>query len=1733
MTSGVRPNNKININGILIAAISFMLISTGFLFGAEAPITSKGPAVEPGNTIEASIQHQLEYPRINKKNNNFGDHVTQNQGQVRNELVRFYIQGKGIWFLEDSVVFKIMESRSRESGGRESDRSVVLKLKFEGCNKAEPKGAELLAHRSNFFYGNDPSKWYTNVANYKEIVYENLYDNIDLRYYSTDQGLKYDLIVQPGGDPNDIMFRYEGAQKVFVDPFGDLVVNTPLGDIIDSELFIYQEPQAVKNEIDGKFRIFDTTRFGFEITDDFDSNKPLIIDPILIYSTYIGGSNDDYGNDIEIGPNGHIYITGSTNSIDYPNTTNANDTTYNGLMDVFVLKIDPIASTLMYSTFIGGSINDEGTALEIDPSGNAYITGSTISSNFPSTPGAYDDTHNNNFDIFVLKLNQMGALLLFSTFIGGGNGDNGNDIALDSSNNIYITGDTWSSSFPISPGAFDSSWDPGWVDACFCKLDATGSSLMYSTFIGGHGNHDKGKGITVDGSGKAYITGETWSSGYPTKAGAYDASYNGEGDAFITILNPAGSGSSDLIYSTFIGGNDNDYGYDIKLDTNDIVYITGFTESTDFPFTSGAYDTSQNGGIDVYVLKLNPSGSGSSDLVYSTFVGGGVSQWGAGIAIDANGNIYVSGPTISTDFPTTLGSYDTIHNGNWDGFVFKLDPTGSSLLYSTFFGGSNEDSVSGIAIDTKGNVYTTGYTISIDFPKTQNAYDPTYNGNKDIFAFNLNLTRFYVKDLGVSAPYVYRTDSLSVYANGNHTYDIEPELQPHFEFCAPGEVGWGTQYFSTPHYNNSSWEISFIPPLNATLGAYDLRVKLNDTKMAFTKWRYLNDSFIVKNNNPVIENLTLSTNLAIFGDRISLWINSSDVEEPEMNLTIEVEYRVPNEQDWNTTYLDTPKYFQNRWECNFTCHFDVPFGDYDFRARFNDSDGNYSRWLYRNDSLLIYNTPPKVIDIGLSDNALNRTESLFIFINSTDHETFEAMLTPFLQYKQDIDSSWSDLTMKYSDAYFRWKAEFSTDANSSLGSYDLRVRFEDAEVLSCDWVELNNSFRVLNNVPNVVDLQISRSEVLRNNSLAIFVNGSDIEDLEGSLLCGIEYKLPTGDWLELDELSFQNERWRTTFTPPPTADLGMYGLRVNFKDSDYDYSEWMTVEDAFEVQNNLPIITEDLDDLEIGFYAENLDLTPFGSDIEDDVEDLSWMVDQSTVDTTLFQAVLIIEPGNILYIVPWDNVTGEDEIRLSLIDKDGGTATRSDITIHVNSILTILTPKVTLLTPLDESTVNTLTPTLDWILDYDGTNLITYTIFIDDNPDPQTILQTGLTTTSFTLENELENHKRYYWKVIPKGGICLSDPYSFIIDLGFFPYYGVNLTVGTNYLTLKPGDSTTLNVTLRNDGNVNDIYIIKMNVDDLIEYVEFGNLNDIALPPPGSETQQILFSLSEDTPINDFNLTITATSFYGGDAVNDSKVIHVDIEPELVVEIKDDTRSNIVLLAIWLIIILMIIIGIVVAALIRKRKKLKAEPVAQERAMEGGVPSLELVSAQGAAPQLGTVGQAAPPIPTLGVTAGSTSPPPVPQIAQPEVRPQLPPAQLGIGDAGQAQQWQSQKLSNEVKLKLLEERFLNGDIDQGTYLELRTKYQTAIDVQLSQGQPRLPPAPSEAVTEPVQEPLATDLDEDQSSSDSDTDTELQNKCPKCNSILINNPNGSASCIKCDTSEELQLKNDNITGGNGS
>jgi hypothetical protein len=455
----------------------------------------------------------------------------------------------------------------------------------------------------------------------------------------------------------------------------------------------------------------------------------------LVWSTFLGGSDYDLGYGIVVDDTGYIYVTGVTTSDDFPQKTDDIDTTHGG-RDVVVAKLHPTGDSLVFATLLGGSDDDEGKALFVDDSGCIYVAGVTVSDDFPTTNGAFDTIYNGSRDVILAKLNPLGSVLEYATFLGGSNSDWGKGLAVDDSGRAFVTGYTNSQDFPTTGGAFDTTYNGGNWDAFVAKLNVLGSALEYATFLGG-ADVDDGHDIALDALGHAYVTGNTASADFPTTVGAYDTTHNGGHDVFVTRFDPMGDV---LGHSSFIGGIGADYGYSIALDNLGDVLITGKTSSADFPTTAGAYDT-EHGGVtstDAFVTKLHHT---ANALEYSTYLGGNAGDEGHGIALDNSGSAYLTGYTWSTDFPTTAGAYSTSHSGySSDAFVAKLNPAGSHLEYATFLGGNAVDYGRDIFLDGSGFAYTTGETKSSDFPTTPGAYSTSITGHyADIFVAKLNL----------------------------------------------------------------------------------------------------------------------------------------------------------------------------------------------------------------------------------------------------------------------------------------------------------------------------------------------------------------------------------------------------------------------------------------------------------------------------------------------------------------------------------------------------------------------------------------------------------------------------------------------------------------------------------------------------------------------------------------------------------------------------------------------------------------------------------------------------------------------------------------------------------------------------------------------------------------------------------------------------------------------------------
>lgn len=643
-----------------------------------------------------------------------------NQGQTAPQ-VNFMAHGNGYaLFLTSSEAVLSLQSPASSAGTSPVTASGdALDMKFLSANpNAQARGVDKLASVTNYLIGINPSQWQTGIANYAQVEYQNLYAGVNLTYYGNQRQLEYDFTVAAGADPSQIAFHVVGAEGVSLDAEGNLVLDTSGGDVIEHAPVVYQQTAAGRQTIDGHYTLGDDGRVGFAIG-NYDHKQTLVIDPILSYSTYLGGNVGDGGNAIAVDTEGHAYVTGVTLSSNFPVTFGALQTFAAGSQDAFVAKLNATGSGLVYSTYLGGRDFDQANAIAVDAAGNAYVAGATSSTDFPITPGAPQSTNTGTENAFVAKLNAAGSELIYSTYLGGNGQDYANGIAVDLAGQAYVAGAASSTNFPTTTGALQTA-KAGSQNAFVAKLNAAGSDLVYSTYLGGS-NYDSAAAIAVDVTGQAYVAGETGSVNFPTTSGALqtsDPSNPSSGainHGFVAKLNAAGSG---LVYSTYLGGNGVDQANGIAADSLGHAYVVGDTSSTNFPTTPGALQTSNKGGGDAFVVKLNPAGSG---LVYGTYLGGSFADTGNAIAVDGAGEAYVAGGTGSTDFPIGFFAPQTYNGGGSDAFVAKLNAAGNGLAYSTYLGGSLDELANAIAVDSVGEAYVTGVTSSINFPITAGA----------------------------------------------------------------------------------------------------------------------------------------------------------------------------------------------------------------------------------------------------------------------------------------------------------------------------------------------------------------------------------------------------------------------------------------------------------------------------------------------------------------------------------------------------------------------------------------------------------------------------------------------------------------------------------------------------------------------------------------------------------------------------------------------------------------------------------------------------------------------------------------------------------------------------------------------------------------------------------------------------------------------------------------------------
>jgi hypothetical protein len=578
-------------------------------------------------------------------------------------------------------------------------------MRFLGAlAKPQIDGVAPLPGRSNYLIGNSPEQWTTDVGHFGRVAYRDLYPGIDLVFHGEQGNLEYDFVVAPGADPGVIGLGLEGPGRLEIDSNDNLIMRWPGGEVAQRPPEVYQEVEGARESIPGRFILEGGSQVRFEVG-DHDTARPLVIDPVLSYSSYMGGSSNDSVRGVAVDSLGSVYLVGTTGSIDFPTAGAPLQSSPSGSSSLFVAKLNAAGSALIYSTFLGGSGQDIGGGISLDAVGNVFVTGQTDSTDFP-TANAAQESFAGGLDAFVAKLNTSGSALLYSTYLGGGGSDTPYAIDLDSSFSAYLIGWTDSSDFPTVAAA-QGEFGGGNSDAFVARLNAGGSGLVYATYLGGSGAEtDNGSAISVGPSSIAHVTGDTDSGDFPT-ANALQPESGGLSDAFVTKLGAAGT----TLYSTYLGGLGDDGGRGIAVNPAGEIYITGATNSLDFP-TVDALQASKSGNLDSFLAKMNASGS---SLIFSTFLGGNSADRGVALGLDQSGVPHFLGNTVSTDFPT----HKAVQEGNaggLDAFAAALDASGAALLYSTYLGGTGSDIPETIAAHGSGVVFAAGVTLSTDFP---------------------------------------------------------------------------------------------------------------------------------------------------------------------------------------------------------------------------------------------------------------------------------------------------------------------------------------------------------------------------------------------------------------------------------------------------------------------------------------------------------------------------------------------------------------------------------------------------------------------------------------------------------------------------------------------------------------------------------------------------------------------------------------------------------------------------------------------------------------------------------------------------------------------------------------------------------------------------------------------------------------------------------------------------------
>jgi len=713
-------------------------------------------------------------------------------------------------------------------------KAAVLRMQLPGANP-QPRiaGIEELPGKVNYFIGDDPAQWRTNLPTYAKVKYESIYPGVDLIYYGNQRQFEYDFVVAPGADPGVITLAFEGPETLALDPQGHLVFQVGDGELRLQKPLVYQEIAGSRKMVAANYILRSQNRVGVQVA-AYDRTRPLVIDPILVYSTYLGGNGAEVARGVAADPTtpGIVYVAGETTSANFPTTTTSFQPSFGKGTDCFVASFNTNQggpASRIYSTYLGGSGTDQCYGIAVDASHNAYVVGRTTSTNFPLAT-KLNGNNRGGSDAIVVKLNAAGSALLYSVYLGGSADEWGFGIAVDSLGQAYVTGRTTSTNFPVVGGFQTILGDPS-GDAFITKINAAGNAFLYSTYLGGNGL-DQGQGIAADPlqPGIVYVTGDTSSTNFANTNG-FQLTAGGNGDAFVAKVNTTATGSASLLYSTYLGGSGADHGFGITTDGVS-AYVTGQTASANLYSILAppkAFDTQLSGPSDAFVVRIDTV-SGQASVAFFTYLGGGSDDSGNAIAVDAIGDVYVTGQTLG-GFPVTPDAFQPALGGNGDAFVARLNTFADgqgALVFASYLGGSGIDQGNGIALDSSGNGYVTGTTSSAPFPTTPGGFQTTYGGATDAFVAriidlaktaDLSITKTGPASVNASSTFIYTLSVSNAGPNPASAVSVKDILPGSVTFVSASGTGWSCSGTATVTCTMASLAVGSTADITITVRA--------------------------------------------------------------------------------------------------------------------------------------------------------------------------------------------------------------------------------------------------------------------------------------------------------------------------------------------------------------------------------------------------------------------------------------------------------------------------------------------------------------------------------------------------------------------------------------------------------------------------------------------------------------------------------------------------------------------------------------------------------------------------------------------------------------------------------------------------------------------------------------------------------------------------------------------------